>query len=219
MLTGMMTSNAATAEFKDAGSIVNKAAVKAVTDLGIMSANKDGSFEPAGKLTRAEMCKIICLIFNGGEDIPEPYTDVAAFSDVGGHWGAKYILYCKNVGAVAGNGDGTFEPDANITATQAAKMLLITIGYNAEISEFTGADWAVNVAVRANQKKLFEALNINMSEAISRDNAAQLINSALNAVMVEYENVLYMDNGELRSTSRLKDNSKGETLLTTKLKK
>lgn len=218
MLVGVMAANAATAEFTDSAAIVNKTAVKAVTELGLMSAEKDGLFNPEGKLTRAEMCKIICLIDNGGDD---PLLDSilvhVPFSDIEDHWAVSYIAYCKNLGAVAGNGDDTFNPDGYITGNQAAKMLLVLIGYNPEISGFVGSDWPINVAVNANKKMLFDNLSINVTKEISRDNLAQMINTALNTTMVEYEMDLYTENDQLMATPRIKE-KKGETLLNTRFK-
>ncbi len=213
MLAGIMAANAASSEYTDSSAIVNKTAVKAVTDLGIMSA-KDGKFEPTGKLTRAEMCKILCLILNGGRD-PVLGAEIIRipFSDIKDHWAVGYISYCMNLGAVSGNGDNTFDPDSYITGAQAAKMLLVAIGYRAKEERMVGSDWALNAMVKANQKELFKGLNINVSEEISRDNAAQIINNALNAVMVEYDMILYMENGELKGTPYTKNNEKGNTLL------
>ena len=39
-----------------------------------------------------------------------------------------------------------------VTGAEAAKMLLVALGFKSEIEGFTGANWAVNVNVRANQK-------------------------------------------------------------------
>ena len=58
---------------------------------------------------------------------------------------------------VLANGDAAapcFAPAGNVTGVQLAKMLLVTLGYKADIQNFTGNAWATNVNVRASQKGL-----------------------------------------------------------------
>ena len=42
-----------------------------------------------------------------------------------------------------------------MTALEAAKMLLVAIGYDPDIEGFVGTDWALNVSVRADQLGIF----------------------------------------------------------------
>ncbi len=73
-------------------------------------------------------------------------------------------------------GGGRFSPNGNVTGTQLAKMLLVSLGYNANTEEFVGNAWATNVNVRASQKGLYEGLeSMDTSAAITRDNAAQMV--------------------------------------------
>ena len=56
----------------------------------------------------------------------------------------------------------------------AAKMLLVAMGYDSEIFNFTGADWEINVNRQANEAKLYEEIkSIDTSAGLSRDNTAQ----------------------------------------------
>ena len=67
-------------------------------------------------------------------------------------------------------------------------MMVIGAGaasYKSEIEGFTGSNWAVGVNVRANQKGLYDDLDISVDAGLSRDNAAQMIYNALDANMVE----------------------------------
>ena len=65
-------------------------------------------------------------------------------------------------------------------------MLLGVLGYNAEKSGLVGNDWAINTNVLANQNGLYKNLaNLNANTLLTRDNAAQMIDNALDANMVE----------------------------------
>ena len=78
-------------------------------------------------------------------------------TDVKGHWAESYINYCYSLGIIAGRGNGKFDPSATVTALEAAKMLLVAVGYDPAIEGFEGADWAINVSVRADEQGIFEA--------------------------------------------------------------
>ena len=93
MVFSLFTFNASAASFADDDEIVNKEAVATMSQLGIINGYEDGTFLPKQVVTRAEMCKMICVALNGGV---EPVLDSGAtlFSDTKGHWAAKYINYC-----------------------------------------------------------------------------------------------------------------------------
>ncbi len=88
-------------------------------------------------------------------------------------------------GIVSGVGGGRFSPAGNVTASQLAKMLLVCLGYDADIEEFTGNAWDTNVNVVATQKGIYEGLaGLDVSAALTRDNAAQMVWNALQATEV-----------------------------------
>lgn len=186
MLLGMMVI-ASAATFTDGDTVVHTEAVDTMTALKIINGMPDGSFNPTGTVTRAQMAKMICIALNGGRD-PQLGTTTTSYTDTVGNWAAGYIEYCTNLGIVAGRGNGIFDPNGTVTGTEAAKMLLVAIGYDASAEGFTGASWAINVNVRANQKDLFDELaTLNPSAGLSRDNAAQMVYNAISALMVKYE--------------------------------
>ena len=96
-----------------------------------------------------------------------------------------------------------------------SKMLLVALGFKSEIEGFTGANWAVNVNVRANQKGLFDELSINPSEGLTRDNAAQMVWNALDAGVVSYDYTLITDGSSITSSPTLIDNESKTCLLYT----
>lgn len=186
MLTGLMVMGAGAVSFNDAEKITNKDAVNTMVALGVIKGKDTGAFDPEGNVTRAEMAKMICVAINGGTDPVLGTKTTPSYSDIKGHWAEKYIEYCSSMGYVAGRGDGTFGPDATVTSTEAAKMILTTMGYKADVSGFVGLDWAINTNSQANQAGLYEDLEgINTTAAMSRDNAAQMLYNALDAKTVE----------------------------------
>ena len=190
MLVGMMSVGASAvnaSDFTDADEIVNKDAVSTMTALGIINGKEDGSyFDPTGNVTRAEMAKMLCVAINGGVDPVLGVKDTPTFTDIKGTWAESYIEYCAANGIIAGRGNNKFDPTGTVSATEAAKMLLGVLGYNAEKSGLVGNDWAINTNVLANQNGLYKKLaNLNANTLLTRDNAAQMIYNALDANMVE----------------------------------
>ena len=220
MVLGMMVVGAGAVsydDFSDKDKIVNDEAVSMLVELNVINGKDDGSFDPEGIVTRAEMAKMICVVLNGGKDPSLGNVSNYTYTDTVGHWAAAYIEYCTTLGIVAGDGTGKFNPSNTVTGAEAAKMLLVALGFKSEIEGFTGANWAVNVNVRANQKGLFDELSINPSEGLTRDNAAQMVWNALDAGVVSYDYTLITDGSSITSSPTLIDNE-SKTLLTDKFK-
>ena len=198
------------AAFSDQSKIKNTEAVDACTALNIIGGYPDGSFKPEGNITRAEATKMICVALNGGKDPATSTNATPTFSDVrtnaNAAWAEGYIESCVAQGIVSGVGGGKFAPAGNVTGTQLAKMLLVALGYKADIEGFTGSAWATNVNIRATQKGLYKDLEkMDTNAAITRDNAAQMVWNALQAKEVKYEYTLVSENGTLTSKTTLVD--------------
>jgi hypothetical protein len=196
------------ASYPDAAGVEHMEAVDSLTCLGLFSGFEDGSFRPDAILTRAQMCKLICLAFTGGNDPVLNSESGPVFRDTGGHWAEDYITYCYHLGVVSGDAGpgGSFRPDDTVTAAEAAKMVLVTLGYDAGLSGFTGGRWALGVAVAASGKSLFSNLeDISLSTGLSRDDTAQLLYNALETSMVTYTYSLATVDGKLISLPRAVD--------------
>ena len=194
-------------DFSDKDEIVNKEAVQMLVELGVINGKDTGDFDPTGIVTRAEMAKMICVVLNGGKDPSLGSTVTNSYTDTVGHWAAGYIEYCTQLGIVAGDGAGKFNPNATVTGSEAAKMLLVAMGYKSEVEGFTGSNWAIGVNVRANQKGLYSDLSIAVDTGLSRDNAAQMIYNALDAGVVSYDYTLVTDGSTISSSPTLIDNN------------
>ena len=193
MLIGMMVVGASAVsynDFTDRDEIVNKDAVSMLTTLGVIDGKTDGSYDPEGTVRRDEMAKMISVIMNQGVDNNELYSGVdSKLTDIGDNWAKGHINYCFTLGIIAGRGDGRFDPAANVTGAEAAKMLLVAAGYDPAIEGFVGTDWAINTNAKASSLGLFRNFTKNIMLPLSRDDAALLIHNALDVEMIQkYEN-------------------------------
>ena len=204
------------AAFSDQSKIKNTEAVDACTALNIIGGYPDGSFKPEGNITRAEVTKMICVALNGGKEPNLATNATPTFSDVrtnaNSAWAEKYIESCYAQGIVSGVGGGKFAPAGNVTGTQLAKMLLVSLGYKSENEGFTGNAWATNVNTIASAKGLYKDLEtIDPAAALTRDSAAQMIWNALQAYEVEYKTTLVTDSkGQLTSQITVQDKVVGD---------
>ena len=189
MLVGMMVVSASAASYNDLtdkDQIVNKDAVSMLVSLGIIEGKPDGSYAPTENVDRAQMAKMLSVIMNKGVDNSALYQSVnSGLTDITSNWAKGHINYCYTTGIIAGRGNGTFDPSATVTALEAAKMLLVAVGYDPAIEGFEGADWAINVSVRADEQGIFEGFTKDLSAPLNRDDAALLIYNALDVEMIQ----------------------------------
>ena len=189
MLVGMMVVSASAASYNnltDKDEIVNKDAVSMLVSLGIIEGKPDGSYGPTENVDRAQMAKMLSVIMNKGVDNSALYQSVnSGLTDITSNWAKGHINYCYTTGIIAGRGNGKFDPSATVTALEAAKMLLVAVGYDPAIEGFEGADWAINVSVRADEQGIFEGFTKDLSAPLNRDDAALLIYNALDVEMIQ----------------------------------
>ena len=198
------------AAFSDQDKIENTEAVNMCTALNIIGGYPDGSYKPEGNIKRSEITKMICVALNGGKEPNVSTNTTPTFSDVRGTnaaWAEGYIESCVAQGIISGVGGGRFSPNGNVTGSQLAKMLLVSLGYSANTEGFVGNAWATNVNVIASQKGLYEGLeSMDTSAALTRDNAAQMVWNAMNAYEVEYKTTIVTDeNGKLETIVTVQD--------------
>ena len=209
--------SASAAEFTDGQQITCREAVEGLAELGVLNGKPDGSFDPKGAVTRAEMCKVIVMVLNGGKTpkfeapgMPEP---TFTHSDVPGHWARYFIEYCNSLGVVSGRGDGTFDPDGAVTGRELAKMLLTTVGYSGEKEGFTGSGWASAVDALAEETGLYSGLDADLAEAaLTREEAAQMTWNALDVEQVTYSILSTGADGEPKLLELDTAQKTGETL-------
>ena len=181
-------------------------AVDACSTLNIITGFENGKFMPNDNVTREQMAKMICVLDNGGKEpqlaAGNTFTDVPA-----DRWSNKYIEACAARSVVVGIGGGKFSPAGKVTATQAAKMLLVELGYDDGIQKYSGSNWATQVNIDATKKGYYDELeDIDVNAPLTREHAAQMIWNALQANEVEYKYTLVTNpDGSITSKVDVKD--------------
>ena len=180
------------AAFTDQADIkVENEVVDTLIELGVINGYTDGSFKPNDTVTRAEMAKMIYVLRTGNSDASAYNNDKTTFTDINGHWARGYVKYCQSLGIIAGQSATTFAPDQTVTAQEAAKMLLVTLGYDAQKAGLVGINWASKTNALADENGLLEDVNTSFTAACPRQYAAQIIYNAIDAATVVWRDDAY----------------------------
>ncbi len=177
-----------TTGYSDAASITYKEAVDVTSAIGVFQGS-NGAFSPKENLTREQAAKIITYLLLGKSNADKLSVSAAPFTDVpADRWSAGSIAYCKQQGIIAGYGDGKFGTNDTVTGYQFGKMLLVADGYDPEIENFVGGNWAVNVAKRGFENDLFKYNEqFNGNAAATREEAALYTCNTLRSSPVFYQ--------------------------------
>ncbi len=180
------------AAFTDSADIkVDTEVVDTLVSLGVVNGYDDGSFKPNGTVTRAEMAKMIYVLRTGNSDASAYNDDKTSFTDIGSHWARGYIKYCQSLGIIAGKSNTKFVPNEKVSAQEAAKMLLVTLGYDAQKAGLVGTGWASKTNALADENGLLEDVNTSFTSACPRQYAAQLIYNTIFAPTVVLRDGVY----------------------------
>ena len=180
------------AAFTDQADIkVKSDVVDTLVSLGIVEGFEDGSFQPNATVTRAQMAKMIYVLRTGKSDASAYNDDKTSFTDIGSHWARGYIKYCQSLGIIAGKSNTKFCPNDKVTAQEAAKMLLVTLGYDATKAGLVGTNWAAKTNALADENGLLEDVNTSFTSACPRQYAAQLIYNAIDTPTVVWRDDAY----------------------------
>ena len=131
------------------------------------------------------------VLRTGNSDASAYNDDKTSFTDIGTHWARGYIKYCQSLNIIAGKSTTKFDPNGNVTAQEAAKMLLVTLGYDAQKAGLVGAGWASKTNALADENGLLENVNTSFTAACPRQYAAQLIYNAIDAATVVWRDDAY----------------------------
>ena len=190
MLLGMMVIGAGAADktaadLTDMDKVTNKEAVSVMVDLGIIEGKPNGSFAPTEGVDRATMAKLITYVLMGDVDAAIFEGTSTDLTDINTNWAEGYIKYCYANGIISGDGQGHFFPTQGVTVVQAAKMLLVALGYDAEASKYqNNSMWSVNIMKDAQVAGLLNGVEGSANDTLTRDGAAQMIFNTLNAKTV-----------------------------------
>ena len=190
MTMSLVTVSAGAKDFTDDSSITYKEAVDVMSAAKVIDGYAEGDFRPSATLTRGAAAKIICNLILGPTTASALVADAAPYSDVPtSHTFAGYIAYCQKEKIISGYADGTFRPANTLTGYAFMKMLLGALGYDAEVEQYTGANWSINVAKRALNIGLDDDLvgDFNGIKAVNREEACLYALNTMTADMVEYD--------------------------------
>ena len=185
---------ASAAEFTDANQIASyaKEAVEYLADNGIIEGTTTGAFNPKGNINRAEAATIFTKALDLDTTGSEEFSDVAP-----GQWWYEAVVGAYNAGIVQGKGAGKFEPKANLTRAEAAKMLVEAYGFEgeADLSEFTdynsavAGKWSEEYLAAAVENEIINGKDGKLApnDSITRQEFATMFYRAINAaVEVDY---------------------------------
>ncbi|MBQ8525539.1 MAG: S-layer homology domain-containing protein [Clostridia bacterium] len=152
-------------------------AIYKLVEAGVVNGNGDGTFGPKSGLTRAELCKMVNLVFGYKEADTVQFTDVKSDD-----WFAPYVLVAKKAGYITGYDDGTFRGNNNITREEFCAILcrvanLYDLGLKAIINDKV-SDWAyvyVNKVVTNSLMSLEDGKTFRATENMKRGEIAVVL--------------------------------------------
>ena len=181
MTLGLMVVGTGAVGYEDVTSEDNVEAIEVLQAVGIMTGDENGNFNPDNLVTRNEMAVVMSQLLNLNYNYyrgTNPFTDVPS-------WAAPYVAACAAEGVTSGIGDGLYGGDQNVTAAQAALMILKALGYFQYQADFEG-DWQVTTIRQASYINLFDGIDASAEEALTRNQIAQLVLNGLKSNMVEF---------------------------------
>ena len=196
MTLGLATVSSSAA-YSDKADINYNEAVDVMTAVGVFQ-GKGSNFDPKANLNRAEAAKIVAYLMLGNDAAEAIKGTGSKFTDVpADHWASGYIEYLASAGVLSGVGGGKFDPNGQVTAIQLAKMLLVALGYDAEIEGFVGSDWAINIQKVANKVGIYDGNDAVVgNNPVTRDEAALYTFNTVKSPMVEYETTTTVNIGD-----------------------
>ncbi|WP_158579205.1 S-layer homology domain-containing protein [Pseudoflavonifractor sp. AF19-9AC] len=178
MLLGMMVVGTG-ASYADVTSEDNKEAIEVLQTIGVMVGDNNGNFNPDAMVTREQMAVIMCNLL---DYTVSTYKGTTKFTDVS-EWALPYVEACYTNGIIAGYSETQFGGNDSVTTSQAALMILKALGYFQEAGDF-GSDWVVSTIRVGAQAALFDGVDNGATEALTRNDVAQIVLNALKAECV-----------------------------------
>ena len=194
MVLGMLVMGSSAASYTDVTSTHNEEAIEVMKAVSVMVGDENGNFNPDKTVTRAEMAAIMANLLNLDYDY---YTGAkTSFTDVP-EWASKYVAACQANGIIAGYNSTTYGANDTVTAAQAGLMMMKALGYFQYQGDFE-QDWQLATIKQASKINLYDGVNSNATDALTRNQVAQLALNTLEATMVDFT-------GELGTEVKLPD--------------
>lgn len=185
MLLGMMVigSSAAAQGYDDVDETHNVEAIEVLQAVGVMVGDGDGNLRPDADVSRGEMAVIMAKLM----DLDFQYYSAAGihpFNDMVGHYAEAYVAACKANGIIAGRTDTVYDPNAGVTAIEAASMMMRALGYFKYSSDYA-AGFEVATVTQGTRIGIFDDVGSDATTPMTRNQVAQLALNTLTSGMVE----------------------------------
>ena len=179
MISGMMVMGSSAASYADVTSENNQEAIEVLQAVGIMVGDENGDFNPDQNVTRNEMAVVMSNLM---EYNVASYANTSPFTDVPS-WAEPYVAACFVNGITAGTSATTYGGSETVTTAQAALMLMKALGYFQYNQDF-GTDWQLATTRQGNAIDLFDGVDAGVTQAMTRNDVAQLVLNTLESGMV-----------------------------------
>lgn len=178
---------ASAATYTDVASNASYAdAVNLLSNLGIIKGYEDGTFRPDNTVTRAEAATMIVRMLALDDEVENGDTN---FTDVNADdWCSGFVNVAEANGIINGMGDGTFNPNGEVTYGQIVKMIVCALGYEPVALANGGYLGGGYLYAGSSQVTGFtKGVSGTANAAASRATVARLIYNALEVEIMDQE--------------------------------
>ena len=181
MLLGMMVVGASAAGFPDVEDTHNVEAIEVLKAVDVMVGDDKGNFGPDQQVSRAQMAVVMAKLLNLDYNY---YQGQCKFTDVP-NWAAPYVAACYANGIVSGYNDTTYGANDDVTAVQAASMMMRALGYF-KYKEDYQPTFELATVKQASEIGIFSQVNADAKTPLTRNQVAQMALNALRTNMVTF---------------------------------
>jgi len=162
--------------------------IKSLNRMGVINGYSDGTYQADKAINRAEFLKILV-----GSAYPDEVNEAAdsdeskqnCFSDVASDWYAKYVCVAKSKGIVEGYKDGSFDPNKEINAVEALKIIMETLHPDSVVD--VAGEWWQKYWDSAEDMDVVVDDIADQGTTINRGQMAEMIFNAMSEDIVTYE--------------------------------
>ncbi|SCX77965.1 S-layer homology domain-containing protein [Alkaliphilus peptidifermentans] len=152
-----------------------EAAGNYLRELGVFKGYEDGSLGLDRNITRAEYATLVVRMM-GLEERAKNRMGTTLFTDVAGSfWGSGYINVASEEKLIAGYGNKTFKPGANITFAESVTILVRLLGYESQITD----PWPQGHLQKAQELGITSGLDYKSDHIVTRGDIAIMIMQSL----------------------------------------
>lgn len=169
--------------------------IQRLVEAGILEGYPDGTFKPEGNISRAELVKIVNLIYsyNQKQENTE-LTDI-----IPEDWFYEHVLIAQKAGYIVGFEDGTFRPADDITREQLCKIIdavnnLVELPFDkAPVDEVS--PWAVEYVSRVISNRIMALDENNNFRALEKATRSEVCDALSKFLTYEEEETTTIGGG------------------------